>query len=442
MLPLDRFREFITANDLFRDEDPILLAVSGGRDSVLMAHFFHQCGFRFGIAHCNFMLRGPESMADERFCRELAGQFGVPHFETRFETREFAEGHHVSIQMAARELRFGWLERIREEHGYRFIATAHHQNDAIETVLLNLVRGTGIAGLHGILPKRDRIIRPLLFLTRGEVDRLAEEHRLRYRDDASNLSTKYARNKIRLEVIPRLRELNPSVEATFEANSRRFAELELLLQETVKAVSARLLKQEGELLYLPVREVQRLNPLHTLLFELLKPYGFTEAVTSDLVRSLPGRPGLTFESETHVLLVDREDLMISLKTAPAAPAVAVMAGDTAIRWQDSELQIRTATVPAENDPAENRAMVDGDLLIFPLTVRSWRTGDYFRPLGMRGRKKLSDFFVSRKVPLIRKGRIPILVNGNGDIIWVAGMRLDDRYKVTPNTKKVYIFELK
>ncbi len=442
MLPLDRFKDFISVNDLFAEGDSILLGVSGGRDSVLLAHFFQQSGIRFGIAHCNFTLRGTEADADEQFCRQLAEEFRAPYFHARFNTREFAGSNRLSIQMAARELRFRWFETIREQNGYQYIATAHHQNDAIETTLLNLVRGTGIAGLHGIRPKRDRIIRPLLFLTRQEIDQLTEENGIRYRDDLSNISTKYARNKIRLEVIPKLKELNPNLEETFEANNRRFTELELLLRETVRSLSAKLLHKDGDLICLSLNEVQKLSPLHTLLYEILKPFGFTEAVTGDLARSLHGQSGLTFESGSHVLLIDRGNLLISAKQKAAQPSAMIGPEDTEIRWNRSEMSIRTGTQTGPEETAPNRAAVDADLLVFPLTVRSWQQGDTFRPLGMNGTKKVSDFFVSRKVPLIRKSRVPIVVNGNGEIIWVAGMRLDDRYKVTPNTKKVYIFELK
>jgi tRNA(Ile)-lysidine synthase len=442
MLPLDRFNEFITGHNLFQEGDRILLAVSGGRDSVLMAHFFQQSKINFGIAHCNFMLRGQEAMEDERFCRDLAQQLTVQFHQTRFETAEFAIERRISIQMAARDLRFEWLEQIRQKHDYDYIATAHHQNDAVETVLLNLVRGTGIAGLHGILPKRDRIIRPLLFLTRQEVDLLIHENRISYRDDASNFSSKYARNKIRLEVIPVLKELNPDLEATFESNSRRFAELEALLKEKAETVSRELITIKEDLIFLPVREVRSLTAVRTVLFEVLKPYGFTEPVIGDLIRSLDGQPGSRFESHSHSLILDREHLIIGTRQDHTPSDVAIGREDNRIRWNNMELGISTSDSPDKPDPSAKKAVVDAELLDFPLTVRKWKIGDFFHPLGMKGRKKLSDFFISQKVPLIRKDRIPVVVNGNGEIIWVAGMRLDDRYKVTPNTKKVYIFELK
>ena len=243
MSPLDRFHSFIQEQGLFEASDHILLAVSGGRDSVLLVHFFKQCGFNFGIAHCNFMLRGAESKADELVVSELATRMEVPFFSTFLDAKSYASTHHVSIQMAARDLRYRWLEKMRAEFGFRYVALAHHQNDTVETMLLNLTRGTGIAGLHGILPKRDALIRPMLCFNRAEIDRTIAEMNISYRDDRSNRSTKYARNKIRLEVIPKLKELNPRLEETFEANRKRFAELEMILNDRIAALHDALFKE-------------------------------------------------------------------------------------------------------------------------------------------------------------------------------------------------------
>ena len=442
MLPVDRFTTYVRQNDLFRAGDRVLLAVSGGRDSVLMAHFFQASGLPYGIAHCNFMLRDEDAFADEEFTRQLAGEFQVPFYFIRFETADYASTHGISIQMAARKLRFEWLEQIRAQNHFQFIATAHHQNDAMETILLNLVRGTGIAGLHGILPKRDRVIRPLLFLTREEVDSLVKSEGINYRDDASNLSSKYARNKIRLEVIPKLKELNPNLEATFEANSQRFAELELLLKNTVEDLRKKLISYKEGVFYLSISAVLELNPQQTLLYELLKPFSFTEPVIDDLIHTLPGQPGSQFESVTHSLVVDRHQLIITEKDKPPVQQ-SVNLGDSSIIWGSQTLTIRTQEGNFNDcKTSPGVAMLDAGKLIFPLSVRGWQSGDWFYPLGMKGRKKLSDFFVGQKIPLRQKHRIPILVNGNGDIIWIAGWRLDDRFKVTSNTKKVYIFELK
>src|SRR6185503_13080872 len=218
MLPLKRFTDFISQTDLFDNHSKILAAVSGGMDSVLMVHLLKAAGFNFGIAHCNFQLRGDEALRDQEFCNQLARQLGVPFHTTGFETSKFAAGHKISIQMAARQLRYQWFGQVQQQSGYTVIALAHHQNDVIETILLNLTRGTGIAGMHRILPKNGPLVRPLLFLNRDEVKKIVEENRIPYVEDSSNTSAKYARNKIRLEVIPVLKELNPGLAQTFENN--------------------------------------------------------------------------------------------------------------------------------------------------------------------------------------------------------------------------------
>jgi tRNA(Ile)-lysidine synthase len=442
MLPLKRFESFIKQYALFDPTERVLLAVSGGRDSVLLAHLFHKSRYSFAIAHCNFMLRGEESAADENFSKALAQSFNVPFYSTRFSTAEYSSSHHISIQMAARDLRYQWLEEIRSENNYQYLAVAHHQNDTIETMLLNLTRGTGIAGLHGILPKRGKIIRPLLFLTRPEIDQLVVEENISYRDDASNESTKYARNKIRLEVIPKLKELNPNLEETFEANRRRFVDLEILLNEKVNEVKTNLFKEQpsGEI-YIDLHSIKQLHPINTLLYNLFSPFNFMEPVLHDLVRSWNGQSGKVFESPTHTILIDRERLILSKRIVFNWPEIALQQDDKEVSWANKTYFNWTIAASAfQLQRAATIAQLDAERLIFPLIIRTWQAGDYFYPLGMGGKKKLSDFFTELKIPLNHKQNIAILVNGNGDILYVDGYRIDDRYKVNAETKKVYIFE--
>lgn len=443
MLPVDRFLQFIRQNQLFEPSDKILLAVSGGRDSVLMAHLFNEATFNFGIAHCNFGLREQESDADQAFVEELAGSFNTPFFYTHFETEAFVAENQVSIQMAARELRYQWFEEIRETQGYTFIAVAHHQSDATETVLLNLVRGTGIAGLHGILPKRDNIIRPLLFLSGTEIRELVLSHRLSYREDSSNLSTKYARNKIRHKVVPVLKELNPGLDLTFTENSRRFAEMEEFLTKETDALRKRLFikdKASGDN-YIPLDELKSLSPLHLLLFELFKPFNFSEPVINDLVQSWEGQAGKLFESDSHSLLLDRHQLILKKKAGRNEQEIHISQGDQPVSWQGHTFTGHYADPADLCIKADSKiAYFDAGLLQFPLKLRLWKRGDYFYPFGMKGKKKLSDFFTGLKLPLFKKDEIPVVENGNGDILWVAGYRSDNRYKVTPRTKKVFILE--
>lgn len=442
MIILNRFISFIKQHALFAPQDRVLLAVSGGRDSVLMAHLFNEAGFNFGIAHCNFNLRGEDSQKDEEFTSELAGSFDVPFFAAGFDVTGYSAQHHISVQMAARDLRYQWLEEIRSDFDYQYIAVAHHQNDVVETMLLNLTRGTGIAGLHGILPKKNKIIRPLLSFSRDEINLAVDRERLSYREDSSNKSTKYARNKIRLEVIPLLKELNPSLEETFEANRKRFAELEVLLNKKVSELRKKLFRILDNNEYeIDLTALKALEPLDTLLYELLHPYGFTEPVLTDLKNSWDGMPGKVFCSGSHTLNLDRGKLLLIPKRKSLPEDTRINPDDTLISWDNKKYRLASVLINEFKLRAQpGIAQVDQGLLKFPLTMRTWNMGDRFQPLGVKGQKKISDFFVEQKIPLSRKRNIGILENGNGDVIWIAGLRIDDRYKITANTKKVFIFE--
>lgn len=442
MTVIRRFQNYIKEHALFGDEEPVLLAVSGGRDSVLMAHLFKAAGFSFGIAHCNFGLRGDESDQDEAFCADLAQRLDVSFHSVRFDTAEFARELRISIQMAARELRYQWLEKIRQESGYLYIGVAHHQNDAIETMLLNLTRGTGISGLHGILPKKGKLIRPLLFLNREEIDDIFIKEKYSFREDSSNLSSKYARNKIRIEVIPVLKQLNPSLEHTFEENRKRFSDLEVILEQKVEEVRAQLFKKvnSGEI-EINLADLHKLRPLDTLMYELFKPYGFSEPVLSDLQRSWNAEPGKVFQSVSHQLLLDRNKLILSriIKTEEEEIQISQENGQYLWRGKTFSSVICPANASKLNKDI-NLAQLDFDLLQFPLKLRSWKSGDYFQPLGLKGTKKLSDFFIEQKISLNHKKDIGVLENKNGDIIWIAGLRIDERYKISQLTKKVFILE--
>lgn len=441
MLPVKRFTDFIDQTHLFGRDSKILAAVSGGMDSVLMAHLLKAAGFNFGIAHCNFGLRGDESLRDQQFCSHLAEALHVPFHTTSFDTLKFAAGQNISAQMAARQLRYGWFEEVKHQSGYTVIALAHHQNDAIETILLNLTRGTGIAGMHGILPKNGALVRPLLFLTRDEIENIVEDNHIAYVEDSSNASAKYARNKIRLQVTPVLKELNPALEQTFENNLRHFREAEQLLQQRVAEIKKQLFSYRDEEIHLPLDAVKQLEPKRLLLFNLLHEYGFNETTIDDLIATLDGQPGKTFETPGFLLLLDRDKLILSKKQRAELAPVQIGQADVQVNYSGYKLTILHDDSPliVKNNPMA--ASVDAGLLVYPLTLRAWQQGDYFYPIGMKTRKKLSDFFIGQKVPLHKKTGIPVLVNGNGDVVWIGGYRPDDRYKVTEKTKKVTIFEL-
>lgn len=442
MEALSRLQSFIKQHALFLQEERVLLAVSAGRDSVLMARLFKAAGFHFGIAHCNFNLREAESELDERFTEGLALELEVPFYTHRFDTIEYASANQISVQMAARDLRYEWLEKIRKVFGFQFIAVAHHQNDVIETMLLNLTRGTGISGLHGILPKKGKLIRPLLFLTRDEIDELVLSSGYRYREDRSNLSVKYSRNKLRLEVIPVLKELNPALEQTFEANRKRFAELEILLDLRIQEIKERLfIKLTDDEFEISIAELKQLNPLNTLLYGLFHPYGFTETVLNDLAHVWDGKPGKVFHSAGYQLLIDRGRVILSRKNHQQPEDIIIESGALTSIWNKQKFSSKIIPISQfKLSKNENLAQLDYDLLGFPLKLRSWKSGDYFQPLGLKQKKKLSDFFVDRKIRLNHKKDVGILENNNGDILWLAGLRIDERYKISPNTKKVFILE--
>ena len=441
MLPTERFNHFISQNDLFSHHDRVLAAVSGGMDSVLMAHLFKAAGFNFGIAHCNFQLRGKDADADQQFVQELASQLNVPFHTINFDTRAYAADKKISIQMAARDLRYPWFQKISQQSGYAYIALAHHQNDGIETILLNLTRGTGIAGMHGILPKNGKLVRPLLFLNREEIADIIESNGLAYVEDSSNSSAKYARNKLRLEVIPKLKELNPALEETFEHNLEHFRNLEILLEDKLGELRKELFEQHGNEIHLSIDAVKKLHPQQLLLFGLLQEFGFNEATVKDMTLSVDKHSGRFFESDTHTIVLDRQQLILIEKGQEAIAEIKIEQMTTEARYGNYQLNILHDDSPLIIKDNPLAASIDTDLLIYPLTIRAWQQSDHFYPLGMKTKKKLSDFFIGKKVPVHEKKQIPLLVNGNGDIIWIGGYRPDERYKVSAKTKKVTIFEL-
>ena len=432
---LERLMGYIEKEHLMMPHEKILLTVSGGKDSMLMAHLFTKAGFHIAIAHCNFQLRGEDSDLDEALVRGFAKEHGIPIYVNHFETKAYAKERQISIQMAARELRYTWFEQLRRELQFDRIAVAQHLNDHIETVLLNLSRGTGLQGLQGILPLRDRIIRPLLFLKASEIEHYVNEYGIAYRDDQSNFSTKYARNKIRIDIIPHFKKLQPDFEAVFEQNITHFKESYQLLQQFVDPIRKKLFlpTAEGWL----VRKEDLEEYLHNLplWYELFSAFNFSKTVLADLQAAWTKESGRVFQSDCYHMLLDREDLFIRKKEFISSDEALITSETATVEWKQYCFHASIS-----NDlaiiRAKNVAKFDYDLLVFPLTVRSWKIGDSFYPLGMEGRKKLSDFFINKKISLFEKENIPILVNGNGDILWVANYRMDNRYKITANTKKV------
>lgn len=440
MLVLEKFQTYVAQHQLFNANEHILLAVSGGKDSVLMVKLFELAGYRFSIAHCNFNLRPDEAQRDELFVKLLAGELEVPFHVAHFDTLKFAKSEGLSTQMAARKLRYEWFEELRGTHQYKYIALAHHQNDSIETILINLVRGTGISGMHGILPKRDYLIRPLLFLSRQEIDDFVAHHEIVYVEDSSNQSTNYARNKIRLNVIPHLQEINPNLAETFAQNIDRFTQTEQVLKQVVAQSRLAIFRADADSFYVSVSEVTNLHPQQLLWFELLRPFNFTAAVSDEILNALTKQTGTSFYSHTHRLTIDRAQLIIS-PIDKEKIRITYIPGEGTVKVGGEQSVSLVLTNHIDFSGKQEMAYVDADLLIFPLVLRSKADGDRFMPLGMRSFKKLSDFFIDNKIAAPQKKHIPILINGNGEVIWVAGLRQDERYKVRAETKKVAIFEL-
>lgn len=438
---MDRFQEYLQNPLLVGFQDKVLLAVSGGRDSMLMAYLFLEAGYNCVILHCNFHLRADESDLDERLVAAFAADRGVPCVVEHFDTEQYAEENQVSIQMAARDLRYSWFEQKRVELAADCIAVGQHQNDHIETAFLNLSRGTGITGLQGILPRRGHIIRPLLFARSQEITEEVKRLSIPYRDDQSNFSKKYVRNKLRLDILPKFKELTPEFEKIMVENMDRFRQTAELLEFFVKPIRDELFQQEGEMQVVSKTAISKYMGNVPLLYELFREYGFSAEVLSDLQAHFNSTAGKVFQSASFEMLLDRQTLCLRPRenTLIQNVVTTLQRDMESVSFQGNSFLMRTS-IDLHIRPDVTKAQVDYDLLIFPLQLRLWQQGDVFYPLGMSGKKKVSDFFIQQKVNLFQKKRVPILVNGNGDLIWIANYRLDNRYRVTENTKKVYIIE--
>jgi len=439
------FLSFTDSNNIAIKSTKILLAISGGLDSVVLAHLFKLNQLDFGLAHCNFNLRGKESDEDEKFVEKLATKLNIEFHTVSFNTTEVAKKKRVSIQMAARELRYGWFEKIRKEFAYDLIATAHHKGDVVETVLFNLAKGCGffnlakgcgLEGLHGIRPLMGNIIRPLLFAERHEIELFAKEKEIRWREDSSNKSVKYSRNKIRHQVVPVLQEINSKAQEAIYNTSKRIGEAEAFLEFVVKNAAESIIKKEGINAYISIKLLMVTPGYIYLLFELLKPYNFVYAQIKPIISSFSGIAGKLFYSSTHVLNVDRAELIIS--------PISERGNRLVLDDDDGEYVIDNLNVTVTTYPASNYSIkkdnsvlgLDKDKLTFPLEIRGWQKGDIFYPLGMNGKKKLSDFMIDAKIPVNLKDQIRIVLS-EGEIVGILNHRLDRRFKIDEKTKIVF-----
>jgi len=433
---ISQFISYIDKELLCSKSDRILLTVSGGIDSVVMADLFYRERYDCAIAHCNFQLRGTESEGDEAYVRSLASGYEMPVFVERFNTEYFAEQHGISIQMAARQLRYEWFSRIAEKYDFRYIATAHNLNDSVETFFLNLARGTGIRGLTGIPSRNGNIIRPLLFAARKDITEYATEKKLRFREDSSNASRKYTRNRVRLDVIPSMEEVNPFFIQSMKENIDRLRESSEIFSTAVERVREGLFRVQGDMARIPVSELKKLEPRSTWLYELFSVYGFNQMQCRQISEFLFSGSGKQFISATHRLYKDREELILVQTREEQFDRFYI---DSPMHNASLPFPMDIEEVtPDELDsiPASPEiACLDLDRLVFPLTIRRWLHGDYFVPLGMTQMKKVSDFFIDQKLSIPEKERSWILASGN-KIAWIMGQRIDNRFRITENTKRI------
>ena len=438
---LSSFNRFVKKERLFSTSDKLLVAVSGGLDSVVLTELLKAGGYVFGVAHCNFQLREKAADEDEEFVKQLGNQLEYQTYTKRFDTKAYAKENNLSTQVAARNLRYEWFDELIKSHGYKFLLTAHHANDQTETILYHLTKGTGVAGLRGIPVCVNNIRRPLLFATRAEIETFAQEQKLSWREDASNLEDKYNRNHLRLNVIPELKKINPGLEQTMQNNQQRFTALEkLLLHQTEEVKKAYLSEKQGNF-SLSMDWFDPDSGGLSILNELIKVFGFNWDQNVSIAETfMQNASGKQFESTDYTLYVDRNKLEISSNQSDSDFCEELKTLPEFLDTPFCKLTFSLATNDGKwsNDP--NVAYLNADHIEYPLIIRNWNQGDSFQPLGRKGKKKLSDFMIDEKIPVNLKSRV-LLIESNKDIIWVVGHRIDDRYKITSDTKKVLIVKM-
>ena len=444
---LQQYQAYIRSNNLFNPKDTLLLAVSGGVDSVSLCELTRQAGYDFAIAHCNFRLRDKESERDKEFVENLGKKYGVKCFVKEFETEKYAKENKLSIQEAARKLRYEWFDEMLKTNILRlsYIVTAHHADDNIETVLMNFFRGTGIKGLKGIEPKQGKIVRPLIFARRSQLEGFIAQNKLEYVTDSSNLKEDYSRNYFRLTVIPMLQKVFPEVNQNVLHNIDRFRDASTLYEQAIATHKKKLLEYNGSAIHIPFLKLKKSDPLKTLVYEIVKEWNFNPNQVDEIISLLDSETGKYICSATHRILKNRKWIIVTPLSATQPEIILIEENTDRIEFEQGYLKIEknqnSFPIRWEKIPGSKEcAFLDAKKILFPLILRKWKPGDYFYPLGMinlhdgkPGKKKLTRFFIDQKLSKADKEKIWVL-EMNKKILWVVGHRIDDRFKISEHTK--------
>lgn len=432
-----KFQDHIVSRFPFLGSKKLFLAVSGGLDSMVLLDLMKQLPNEIAVLHCNFQLRGLESFGDQEFVQKYCDQNNLPFYTTQFDTEAFAEDYKLSTQVAARELRYSWFYELLEEENFDYILTAHHADDNLETFIINLTRGTGLDGLTGIPEENDRIIRPLLPFSREEILKYAEENNIEWREDSSNASNKYLRNKIRHDLVPVLKEINPNFLDAFRKTQSYLQESQEMAEDASIMIYQQVAKEEGEDIHFDLNQLKKLPNYKSYLYQWLNEFGFT--AWNDIYDLVKGQSGKQVLSSEFRLLKNRETLILSpLSEVLEEEEFEIHKNDTEVNFP---LKLRLCNVDHISIESNKAIFVDSEKIRFPLILRKWNEGDVFHPFGMQGKsKKVSKLFKDEKLSLIEKEKTWILSSDN-QIVWVVGLRQDERFKIENTTNNILKIEL-